>query len=611
MSSAIKEKEFQNQKINWGTWGKILGFAKRSKKYIYIAAIAGALTGILDLMTQLLSRWAIDGFISAVSLDHFSWYIIAAIAAQMAFAVFTMMFSRACGRLEANMTADIRNEGFRKLQTMSFSYFDKTSVGYLLARMTTDVSRSTETLAWCFIDLGWGVMAIVAGMIGMFVINWQLALILLVALPLLGVVSMFFQKKILKHQRETRRLNSMITSSFNEGIMGARTTKTLVREELNNREFTATTAGMRGASMRAAMISALYMPVASMLISIAVGVVLVKGGYDVTRMVISVGTLNMFINMGNMMFEPIRQFARIFAEFQSAQAAAERVVEVLDAESDIRDGDAIVAKYGDLFDPKRENWETIRGEVEFKNVSFYYVEGEPILKNFNLKVRAGENIALVGETGSGKSTIVNLVCRFYEPQEGEILVDGVNIRERSQLWLQSNLGYVLQQPHLFSGTIRENIRYGRLDANDADIENAAKMVGADEFIRTLDKGYDTEVGEGGGLLSTGQKQLISFARAIVADPKIFVLDEATSSIDTESEMKIQKASETLLRNRTSFIIAHRLSTVRDADRILVIDHGEVLEQGNHKELMAKKGYYYDLYTNQFRSEKIDESVKEL
>ena len=264
-----------------------------------------------------------------------------------------------------------------------------------------------------------------------------------------------------------------------------------------------------------------------------------------------------------------------------------------------------------MFEAKTENWEPIRGDVEFRNVSFSYKDGEEVLKNFSLKVKAGENIALVGETGSGKSTIVNLICRFYEPQEGTILIDGKDIRERSQLWLQSNLGYVLQSPQLFSGTIRENIRYGKLDASDEEVENAAKMVGAHEFIMDLPKGYDTEVGEGGGRISTGQKQLISFARAIIADPKIFVLDEATSSIDTESETKIQKASERLLRNRTSFIIAHRLSTIRDADRILVIDSGEVIEQGSHNELMELKGYYYELYTNQFKTEKIQESVQAL
>lgn len=609
--SAIQEQDYSARKVNFKTWRKILGYAAENKKYIFIAIVFGMLTGILDLCTQYVSMWAIDGFISPKTTERLPLFILTSILIQIGFGVFTLMFVQACGKLEAHLSEDIRREAFARLQTMSFSYFDRTPVGYLVTRLTNDVTRATETISWSFIDVGWGTMAIIASLIGMFLVNVKLSLILIAAIPAMVIISVVFQKQILKHQRETRRLNSMITSSFNEGIMGAKTTKTLVREELNNKEMFKLTGNMRRASMRATMISALYMPVASFVISIAVGTVLNVGGIYVLGEYITLGELNFFISIGNFMFEPIRNFSRIFAELQTSQAAAERVAEVLDAQSDIIDSGEVVAKYGDLFDPKTENWEPIRGEVEFQNVSFSYIDGEEVLKNFNLKVEAGQNIALVGETGSGKSTIVNLVCRFYEPQEGRILIDGKDIRERSQLWLQSNLGYVLQTPQLFSGTIRDNIRYGKLDATDEEVENAAKMVGAHEFITSLDKGYDTEVGEGGGLISTGQKQLISFARAIIADPKIFVLDEATSSIDTESEIKIQKASEKLLRNRTSFIIAHRLSTIRDADRILVIDKGEVIEQGTHNELMALKGHYYELYTNQFKSEKIQESLKVL
>lgn len=609
--SAIQEQDYTAQKVNLRTWRKILGYAAENKKYIFIAVGFGMLTGILDLCTNYISMWAIDGFITPKTTERLPLFIVASIFIQLCFGLFTLMFVQACGKLEAHLSEDIRREAFTRLQTMSFSFFDKTPVGYLVTRLTNDITRATETISWCFIDVGWGTMSIIASLIGMFIVNVKLSLILISALPALVTISVLFQKRILKHQRETRRLNSMITSSFNEGIMGARTTKTLVREELNNSEMFKLTGSMRRATMRAVMISALYMPVASLVISIAVGTVLNVGGFYVLGEYISIGKLNFFISLGNFMFEPIRNFARIFAELQTSQAAAERVSEILDAESDIIDSGEVVAKYGDLFDPITENWEPIRGEVEFQNVSFSYKDGEEVLRNFNLKVEAGQNIALVGETGSGKTTIVNLICRFYEPQEGRILIDGKDIRERSQLWLQSNLGYVLQSPQLFSGSIRENIRYGKLDAADEEVENAAKMVGAHEFIMSLDKGYDTEVGEGGGLISTGQKQLISFARAIIADPKIFVLDEATSSIDTESEIKIQKASEKLLRDRTSFIIAHRLSTIRHADRILVIDGGEVIEQGSHNELMALKGYYYDLYTNQFKTEKIQESLKVL
>jgi ATP-binding cassette subfamily B protein len=398
-------------------------------------------------------------------------------------------------------------------------------------------------------------MAIISSLIAMFAVNLKLALITAASVPFLALVSVYFQKKMLKYQRESRKFNSMITSGVNEGITGAQTTKTLVRETLNYEDFTAVTGQMKRSTMRAATIAAVYLPVASFIISIAVGFVLLQGGHDVMNGWITIGQLNFFINIGNMMFEPIRNFAGLFAGFQSSQAAAERVVEVLQSEPDITDTPSVTEKYGDCFTAKRENWEPITGAVEFRDVSFRYKENEPVLKNFNLKVRAGENIALVGATGGGKSTIVNLVCRFYEPYEGAILLDGTDIRERSQLWLQSSLGYVLQTPYLFSGTIRENIRYGKLTASDQEVEEAAKTVGAHDFIMKLEKGYDTEAGEGGNLMSTGQKQLISFARAILADPRIFVLDEATSSIDTESEQKIEAAVGVLLNNRTSFIIA--------------------------------------------------------
>lgn len=611
MSSAIKEQSYQGQKINPQTWKTILLFAKSRLKYFAVIAGGGMVAGIIDLISSLMSMWAIDGFMYTGDTSKLPIFAAIAITLQIIVFASTYLFCRAAGKLEAHLSSDVRRAAYVRLQTMSFSYYDKSSVGYIISRLTNDISRIMEMVSWTCIDLGWGIMAIIASIIGMFVVNWKLALITIAAVPVLALVSVFFQRKILGYQRETRRINSMITSSFNEGISGAKTSKTLVREELNNKEFFNVTANMKTAVMRAVTIQAIYLPIASIIISVVTGLILIKGGHDVLNSVITIGQLNFFINIGNMMFEPIRNFANIFAEFQSCQAAAERVADVLTAVSDIEDTPEVIEKYGDMFNAKRENWEDINGNIEFNDVSFWYKEGEPVLEHFNLKVEKGENIALVGETGGGKSTIVNLLCRFYEPKEGEILIDGVNIQKRSQLWLQSSLGYVLQTPHLFSGSIRENIRYGRLDATDAEVEAAAKLVGADEFITKLENGYDTDAGEGGNQMSTGQKQLISFARAIIADPKIFVLDEATSSIDTEAEQKIQSAVETLLRNRTSFIIAHRLSTIRNADRILVIDGGKILEQGSHSELMAKKGRYYELYMNQFHSDRIDESVQAL
>jgi ATP-binding cassette subfamily B protein len=359
---------------------------------------------------------------------------------------------------------------------------------------------------------------------------------------------------------------------------------------------------MRTASVRTAIFSGLYLPIVLGLGSIGTGLALWAGGANVLAGTLTYGTLVAFVGYTVQFFEPVRELARVITEFQAAQASAERLLSLIETEPDITDTPEVIERYGDVFEPRRENWEQVRGRIEFRHVGFRYKEGEEVLRDFNLVVKPGETLALVGETGSGKSTIVNLACRFYEPTEGQILVDGRDYRERSILWHEAHLGYVLQQPHLFSGTIRDNIRYGRLDATDAEVVEAAQLVNADHFISRMEKGYDSEVGEGGNLLSTGEKQLVSFARAIVANPAFFVFDEATSSVDTEAERLIQDAVQKVLRGRTSFIIAHRLSTIRSADRILVIDRGRIVEQGTHRELLALRGKYYHLYTSQFLEE---------
>ena len=400
--------------------------------------------------------------------------------------------------------------------------------------------------------------------------------------------------------------------------MGAMTTKTLVREEQNAAEFETITTDMRKASVKAAVLSASFFPLVVSLGAVGTSFALIFGGAGVKASlggaetfigVITAGTLVSFINYAASLFDPIQQLAGIFADMQSAQASAERVLGLLDTESEVKDSPEAEEKYGTSMDPKRENWETIKGDIVFDHVDFFYKESEPLLKDFNLHIRAGETVALVGETGAGKSTIVNLICRFYEPKKGRILIDGRDYRERSQLWLQSSLGYVLQSPHLFSGTIRDNIRFGKPDADDKSVRSAAAMVHADAFIERQPKGYDTEVGEGGVRLSTGQKQLISFARVILSDPQIFVLDEATSSIDTETEQLIQEAITEVLRHRTSIVVAHRLSTIRNADRILVIRDGAIVEEGNHETLLAKGGYYHDLYMHQYREDAMQEALR--
>jgi len=475
-------------------------------------------------------------------------------------------------------------------------------VGYLMSRMTSDTQRLAETIGWSLLDLAWGVVMLVAAGITMFLLNWKMSLVVLLVVPPLAVVSWWFQQRILKAYRSVRKTNSKITGAFNEGIMGAKTTKTLVREEMNMAEFTELTREMKRSSVRAASFSAVYLPIVVSLGSLATAYALWKGGQQVLIGGMTLGVLQVFVNYTVQFFEPIRNIANVFAEMQSAQAAAERVMTLLETEPDIVDTPEVEEKFGDNFHPKKENWPALHGDIEFDHVDFQYKEGEKVLSDFNLTVKAGETIALVGPTGAGKSTVVNLVCRFYEPTGGQIKIDGVNYKERSQLWLQSNLGYVLQEPRLFSGTIRDNIRYAKLDATDEEVEAAARMVNAEPFILKMEKGYDTDVGEGGSRLSTGEKQLISFARAILADPRIFVLDEATSSVDTQTEQIIQHAISKVLTGRTSFIIAHRLSTIRTADRILVIDDGKIKEMGTHQELLRLKGAYYNLYTNQFQEE---------
>ena len=436
----------------------------------------------------------------------------------------------------------------------------------------------------------------------MLVINWKLALLSLSVMPIVALLSIYFQQKILKAYRVVRKTNSRITGAFNEGISGAKATKTLVREEKNLEEFKQLTGEMYSSSVQAALFSSIYLPLVLALGSIGTALALWHGGQGVLLQTLSFGTLVLFVQYTIQFFEPVRELARIFAELQSAQASAERILSMVGTEPDIVDSPEVQAKYGDVLNPRREGWPEIKGDIIFKDVSFAYKDGEKVLEDFSLHVKAGETIALVGETGSGKSTIVNLACRFYEPTEGQVLIDGIDYKDMPIAWLQSNLGYVLQTPHLFSGTVKDNIKYGKLEATEEEIVQAAKLVNAHGFIMKLEKGYDSEVGEGGNRLSTGEKQLVSFARAILANPRIFVLDEATSSIDTETEHIIQEAIQTVLEGRTSFIIAHRLSTIRSADRILVIRNGKVTEQGNHKQLMKQKGYYYRLYTNQFMEE---------
>ncbi len=610
----IEEQDFAAKKIDWNVWKRLYRYALQHRNLFFSVIVALLFVAVIDIAYPLFTKYAIDHFVVPKSTDGLGTFaaLYAVIILLQGSGVVT--FILCAGKLEMAIAYQIRQDAFLRLQELSFSFYDRTAVGYVMARMMSDIERLSEMIAWSLVDVLWSLLYALGCIATMITLSWKLALISLAVLPLLAFISIRLQKLMLKHQREARKLNSRITGSFNEGIMGAVTTKTLVREEANAGEFYELTGKMKRASIKSALISASFFPIIMSLGAIGTGLALTLGGQGVlhpaTALVgaISAGTLVAFISYCTQLFDPIQQFANILAEMLGSQASAERVIALMDTQPDVTDRADVLEKYGDILSPKPQNWEPITGRVTFDHVSFQYKSGERVLDDFSLDVSAGQTIALVGETGAGKSTIVNLLCRFYEPTEGSIRIDGTDYRERSQLWLQSSLGYVLQTPHLFSGTIKDNIRFGRPEASDEEVKQAARLVHAEPFILAQESGYETEIGESGARLSTGQKQLLSFARVVLKDPRIFVLDEATSSIDTETEQLIQHAITHILKNRTSFIVAHRLSTIRTADRILVIRNGAIQESGTHEELLNLRGYYYDLYTQQFCEDQTAESL---
>lgn len=601
-----EEENFDTGSLDTKLWFKIIKLLTKSKKNLYAALAFISIEAVIGVMLPLFNRHAIDVYASGIGTNqdilYFSLFYLFVIGLQ-AYVIYRFVYHS--GMVELEVSYYTRNDIMEKLQNLSFSYFDVTPSGWIIARLTSDISQLSEILSWALIDLVWGFAMMIMLVIVMFSVNVKLALVVVIVVPFVYLVSGWFQKHILINYRKSRAVNSKITGAYAEGVSGAQTTKTMALEHLHYGEFTALTTEMKEKTMRAILLNSMYVPIVSLLSALGSAGVIWIGGEMVLNDVIAVGTLFMFTQYANSFFEPLRNISGILAQLQMAQASAERVLSLLETESSLVDSDEVIEKYGTILEPNEAVYEPITGDVEFKDVEFYYSKTEPILNNFNLKVKARQRVALVGETGSGKSTLVNLVCRFYEPVNGSIMIDGVDYRERSIGWLHHNLGYVLQSPHLFSGSIKENIRYGKLDASDEEIIEAAKLVNAHDFIMSFEDGYESDVGEGGGRLSTGQKQLISFARAMISNPSIFVLDEATSSIDTETEMIIQHAIEHVLKDKTSFIIAHRLSTIVSCDLILVMKHGEIIESGNHQELLDLKGYYHSLYMNQFKEEQED------
>lgn len=607
--AAFDEQEY-TKSFDLKIWKRLLPTLANYKKAFICMFVFNGLCALIDVLLPLFQRYAIQNFIEANTLRGLLPYGLCYFLAIVTQSLSVVAFGNNSMQIEMNVGKDLRRNLFTHLQTLSLSFYNVTPVGYMLTRITSDTNRIAGMLAWNFTDILWALFYVLGTFVSMLLLNWKLALVIILIVPVIAVLTGYFQNRILHWNRKVRKINSKITGSFNEGITGAKTTKTLSIEEQSAENFRKLTASMHDAGIRAARLNAVYIPLVLFFSSMAVAIVLLRGGYMVTEHILQIATLSTFTTYAVGIFEPIQMTAANIAEFISLQASIERVTGLMDEKPQVSDTPEVIEKYGDVFHPKRENWEPLKGDIEFRDVTFRYPDGgENVLTHFSLHIPAGTTVAIVGETGAGKSTLINLACRFFEPTEGQILIDGRDYKERSQLWLHSNIGYVLQNPHLFSGTVRDNIRYGKLDATDEEIEAAAKAVSADTVVAKLEKGWDSDVGEGGDRLSTGEKQLISFARAVLADPRIFVLDEATSSIDTQTEQLIQQAIDHLLQDRTSFLIAHRLSTIRKADLILVVQDGKIVEQGKHLELLQKKGYYHNLYSKQFAEENAAKILK--
>ncbi len=631
------KEESLPEKLNFGIWLRIFKYALKRVDLLVVVIVsllfttfydsafvpamnASAITvaGSTSILTSATSIWDLPFhviFIKGlweIDIDFLSFLIMQAIFVILrSLAIFANFYFT--NYLSMVIMITLRKNLFDHVQELSFSYFDKTNSGWLIARMNNDTSAIGDVLSWSLTSILWSVSELVFTIITMFSQNVKYAAIVIISLPIVAIIVPIFEHLILKRHRIARNAYSSYVGWLAEIINGAKTVKTLGIEDGVSKESNEIIDDLKKKRFIAGRTNAFFRPLLELISSIMITVVVIVGYQDIANasameLAVVVATVVLFVQFVQSIYSPLEGIAETFSSFMENQASAEKVEQLLNAKVDIEDSKEVIEKYGTVLNPKPETYGKINGDIEFKDVTFDYGNGVEVIHPLNLKIKAGTSVAIVGETGSGKTTLANLICRFYEPTKGKILLDGVDYKELSVGYLRSNIGYVQQAPFVFSATYYQNISYGKLNATIDEVKDAAKLVGIDSFIEKEKNGYDTFLEDGGSSLSQGQKQLISFARALVRNPSVLILDEATSSIDTETEERIQNKILPLLKGRTSITIAHRLSTIVNSDRILVMDHGNIIEDGSHKELMEKKGYYYNLYMNQFKDMSMGEQI---
>lgn len=569
------------------TLKRLWWYLSEHKIRLFLVLFLVAITSVLTLVGPYLIGKAIDNYIIPRDFNGLFRLLILMAAIYVLMSLFTWLQSRTMINVAQLTIRNMRKDAFDKLQILPVSFFDARPRGDIMSRLTNDIDLINNALSSSLTQIFSSIITLIGTVILMLWLSPLLTGVSMITVPIMLITTNIVTRHTRRYFSEQQRVLGMLNGFAEENISGQKVVKAFVREAKEIERFEVTNQELKNVGIKAQIYSGIMGPLMNVLNNIGFAIVALSGGWLAVKQIITIGTIAAFINYTRQFTRPLNELANQINTIQSAIASAERLFEIMDEPPEPPDPpDAIELK-------------SVKGDVEFRNVSFSYKSDEAVLKNISFHAHPGQTIALVGPTGVGKTSIINLLARFYDPDSGDIFIDGYNIQKITRKSLRSSLGIVLQDTYLFSESVKDNIRYGRLDATDEEVKTAARLANAEQFILNLPQGYDTILSEDGGDLSQGQRQLLAIARAILADPAILILDEATSSVDTRTEQHIQEAMYKLMKGRTSFVIAHRLSTIRKADMILVIDDGEIIERGNHVQLLKQKGFYYNLYMSQF------------